>query len=77
MRAPKLDAKCKFKKKHESTLLEEKKKKKSTDQLFNRQLGEISESVALVLMVDFNFPDMTWEYNTAVTSRSWKFLQFA
>lgn len=28
MRAPKLDAKCKFKKKHESTLLEEKKKKK-------------------------------------------------
>lgn len=28
MRAPKLDAKCKFKKEHESTLLEEKKKKK-------------------------------------------------
>ncbi|XP_040977464.1 uncharacterized protein LOC121232961 [Aquila chrysaetos chrysaetos] len=47
----------------------------STDGLFYRQLGEISGSVALVLMGDFNCPDITWEYHTAVTSRSWKFLK--
>ncbi|GAB0207632.1 hypothetical protein GRJ2_003228900 [Grus japonensis] len=48
----------------------------STDELFYRQLGEISGSVALVLMGDFNFPDINWEYHTAVTSRSGKFLKF-
>ena len=32
--------------------------------------------VALVLMGDFNFPDISWEYHTAVMSRSWKFLKF-
>ncbi|GAB0177355.1 anoctamin-2 [Grus japonensis] len=47
----------------------------STDELFYRQLGEISGSVALVLMGDFNFPDITWEYHTAVTSKSGKFLK--
>ena len=30
----------------------------STDELFYRQLGEISGSGALVLMGDFNFPDI-------------------
>ena len=34
----------------------------STDKLFYRQLGEISGSVALLLMGDFNFPDINWEY---------------
>ncbi len=48
----------------------------STDELFYRQLGEISGQVALVLTGDFNFPDISWEYCTAVTSRSWKFLKF-
>ncbi|GAB0208399.1 mitochondrial enolase superfamily member 1 [Grus japonensis] len=48
----------------------------STDELFYRQLGEISGSVALVLVGDFNFPDINWEYHTAVMSRSWKFLKF-
>ncbi|GAB0210316.1 mitochondrial enolase superfamily member 1 [Grus japonensis] len=48
----------------------------STDELFYRQLGEISGSVALVLMGDFNFPDINWEYHTAVPRRSWKFLKF-
>ncbi|PKU44434.1 rna-directed dna polymerase from mobile element hypothetical protein [Limosa lapponica baueri] len=42
----------------------------SADELFHRQ------SVALVLMGDFNLPDISWEYKTAVTSRSWKFLKF-
>ena len=32
----------------------------STDELFYRQLGEIS-GPALVLMGDFNFPDIIWE----------------
>ena len=49
--------------------------KESTDELFYRQLGEISGSVALVLMGDLNFPDSNWEYHTAVMSMSWKFLK--
>ena len=46
----------------------------STHELFYRirQL-EVSGSVALVLMEDFNFPDISWEYHTAMISRSWKF----
>ncbi|KAK4810529.1 hypothetical protein QYF61_004492 [Mycteria americana] len=48
----------------------------STDELFYRQLGEISGSVALVLMGDFNFLDVNWEYHSAVTSKSGKFLKF-
>ncbi|KAK4806138.1 hypothetical protein QYF61_001061 [Mycteria americana] len=48
----------------------------STSELFYRQSGEIPGSVALVLMGDFNFPDINWECHTAVTSRSWKFLEF-
>lgn len=31
----------------------------------------------LVLMGDFNFTDRTWEYHTAVTSKSGKFLKYA
>ena len=49
--------------------------KESTDELFYRQLGEISGSAALVLMGDLNFPDTNWEYHTAVKSMSWKFLK--
>ena len=48
----------------------------STDVLFYRQLREISGLVALVLMGDFTFPDINWEYHTAGTSRSWKLLKF-
>ena len=48
----------------------------STDELLYRQLGEISGLVALVLMGDFNFPDINLEYHTAVMSRSWKFMNF-
>ncbi|KAK4818298.1 hypothetical protein QYF61_010760 [Mycteria americana] len=46
----------------------------STAELFYRQLGEISGSIALVLMGDFNCPDINWEYPSAGKSRSWKFL---
>ncbi|GAB0209376.1 hypothetical protein GRJ2_003403300 [Grus japonensis] len=48
----------------------------STDELCYRQLGEISGSVALVLMGVFNSPGIDWEYHTAVTSKSGKFLKF-
>ena len=48
----------------------------STDELFFRHLGEISGSVALVLMGGFNIPDINWEHHTAVMSKSWKFLKF-
>jgi len=48
----------------------------STDELFYRQSGEISGSIAIVLMGDFKFPDINWKYHTAVMSRSWKFLKF-
>ncbi|KAK4818300.1 LOW QUALITY PROTEIN: hypothetical protein QYF61_010762 [Mycteria americana] len=48
----------------------------STAELFYRQLGEISGSIALVLMGDFNCPDINWEYPSAGKSRSWKFLKF-
>jgi len=30
-----------------------------------RQLCEVSRSLSLVLMVDFNFLDICWNYNTA------------
>ncbi|KAK4806962.1 hypothetical protein QYF61_027329 [Mycteria americana] len=48
----------------------------STYELFYKQLGEISGSVALVLMGDSNFPDINWEYHTVVTSKSGKFLKY-
>lgn len=46
-----------------------------TGELLYRQLGELSESVALVLTGDFNFPDTGWEYPTAVRSKAGKFLK--
>ncbi|KAK4819910.1 hypothetical protein QYF61_014645 [Mycteria americana] len=36
-----------------------------TDELFYKQLGEASRSLALVLVGDFNLPDVCWKYNTA------------
>lgn len=40
------------------------------------QLGEISASVVLILMGDFNLPDISWEYHAVVIFVSWKFLMF-
>lgn len=48
----------------------------STDELFYRQSGEISRLIGLVLVEDFNFPDINSEYHTAVTNKSWKFQKF-
>ena len=41
----------------------------------NYSTRDISRSAALVLMGDFNFPDVSWEYHTGDTKRSMKFLQ--
>lgn len=44
-----------------------------TDELFYSQLGEILGLVTPALMEDFSCPD--WEYHTAMTSKSGKFLK--
>ncbi|CAM5117140.1 unnamed protein product [Natator depressus] len=45
------------------------------DEAFFRQLAEATRSHALVLMGDFNFPDICWESNTVVHRQSRKFLE--
>ncbi|XP_072728592.1 cilia- and flagella-associated protein 20 isoform X1 [Ciconia boyciana] len=39
------------------------------------QLGEASRSLALVLVGDFNLPDVCWKYNTAERKQSRRFLE--
>ncbi|KAK4827403.1 hypothetical protein QYF61_017808 [Mycteria americana] len=46
-----------------------------TDELFYKQLGEASRSLALVLVGDFNLPDVCWKYNTAGRKQSRRFLE--
>ena len=38
------------------------------------QLAEVAKSSALVLVGDFNFPDISWKYNTAQRKQSKRFL---
>ncbi|KAG6931740.1 hypothetical protein G0U57_001044 [Chelydra serpentina] len=45
------------------------------DEAFFQQLTEVTRSQALVLMGDFNHPDICWESNTAVHRQSRKFLE--
>ena len=45
------------------------------DKTLYRQLGEVSRSLPLVLMGDFNFPDICWIYNTADREQSQRFLE--
>ena len=47
----------------------------STDEFFHRELGEISGSVTLVLVGDFNVAGISRECHPAVTSRSGRFLE--
>ncbi|PKU40561.1 adaptin ear-binding coat-associated protein 1 [Limosa lapponica baueri] len=42
---------------------------------FYQQLAELSQSLALVLVGDFNFPDICWKYNTAEREQSRRFLE--
>ena len=45
------------------------------DGIFCKQLGEVSQSLALVLMGDFNLPGVCWKYNTAERKQSRRFLE--
>ncbi|RMC21672.1 hypothetical protein DUI87_02540 [Hirundo rustica rustica] len=45
------------------------------DNLFYKQLENVSGSSALVLVGDFNLPDICWELNTAEKRQSRKFLE--
>ena len=45
------------------------------DERLYKQLGEVSRSLPLVLVGDFNLPDICWNYNTADREQSWRFLE--
>ncbi|GAB0179838.1 cAMP-dependent protein kinase inhibitor alpha [Grus japonensis] len=45
------------------------------DEIFCKQLGEVSQLLAFVLMGDFNLPDICWKYNTAERKQSRRFLE--
>ena len=45
------------------------------DELFYKQLGEVSQSLALVLVGDFNLLDICWKYNTAERKQSRGFME--
>jgi len=45
------------------------------DEIFYKHLGEVSGLLALVLVADFNFPDVCWKYNRADRKQSRRFLE--
>ena len=45
------------------------------DEVFYKQLLEVAQSPALVLMGNFNFPDICWKYNKALRKQSRRFLE--
>ncbi|PKU41370.1 adaptin ear-binding coat-associated protein 1 [Limosa lapponica baueri] len=45
------------------------------DDIFYKQLGEVSKSLALVLVGEFNLPDISWAQNTAEREQSRRFLE--
>ncbi|NAW49622.1 hypothetical protein FGF92_23570, partial [Salmonella sp. gx-f5] len=47
----------------------------SADKLFFTELREASRLTPLVLMGDFNLPDVNWECHTADTSKSRRFMK--
>ncbi|KAJ7403393.1 hypothetical protein BTVI_77325 [Pitangus sulphuratus] len=46
-----------------------------TDELFFEELRDTSTSTALVLMEDFNLPEINWEQHTAGTTQARRFLK--
>jgi len=44
------------------------------DEVFCKRLAEVSQSLALVLLGDFNLLDICWKCNTAETNQSRRFL---
>lgn len=47
------------------------------DEIFCKQLGEVSPYLALILMGDFNLSDVYWKCNTAERKQSRMFLESA
>ncbi|GAB0210072.1 hypothetical protein GRJ2_003473000 [Grus japonensis] len=45
------------------------------DEIFYKQLAEVSKLLALVLMGDFNLPDVCWKYNIAERKQCRRFLE--
>ncbi|GAB0209080.1 hypothetical protein GRJ2_003373700 [Grus japonensis] len=45
------------------------------DEAFYKWLAEVSQSLALVLVGDFNLPDICWKYNIAERKQSRRFLE--
>jgi len=45
------------------------------DEIFYKQLWEVSRLLALVLMWDFNLPDASWNYNTEERKKPRMFLE--
>jgi len=45
------------------------------DEVFYKHLAEVSQSLALVLVGDFNLPDICWKYNTAERKQSGIFME--
>ena len=45
------------------------------DEVFYKSLAEVSQSLALVLMEDFNLLDICWKYNTAERKQSRRFVE--
>ncbi|GAB0182690.1 mitochondrial enolase superfamily member 1 [Grus japonensis] len=45
------------------------------DEVFYKQLAEVSQSLALVIVRDFNLPDVCWKYNTLERKQSRRFLE--
>jgi len=46
------------------------------DEIFYKQLAEVSQSLALVLMGYFSLPDVCWKYSTAGRKQSMRFLEW-
>jgi len=45
------------------------------NEIFCKQLGEVSRLLTLVLVGDFNFTDVCWGYNTVDRKQSTRFLE--
>lgn len=51
------------------------KQDKEADAIFYKEMGEVSQSPALVLVHDFDLLDNCWKYNTAVRKQSKRLLE--
>ncbi|PKU49228.1 rna-directed dna polymerase from mobile element jockey-like [Limosa lapponica baueri] len=48
---------------------------KSQKKILYKQLGEVLQLLALILVRNFNLPDVCWKYNTAERKQSRRFLE--